>query len=174
MNTMTATSSTVSSTMSSGFARNLTLVCAIGSGLVAGVFFAFSTFVMSGLRKIPAPAGITAMQSINRQAPTPLFMLALLGTTGLCVVLAVVSVVRWGSTAATLALIGALLAIVPMVLTAAYHVPHNDALALVDANSPGAAAAWHHFLDGWVPWNHVRTLTSLAGAVLLTLSVRAG
>jgi len=159
--------------MASSSVRTLTLVCAVGSGLVGGVFFAFSTFVMSGLRKIPAPAVISAMQSINRQAPTPLFMLALLGTSAACVALGVVAVVRWGSTAATLAVVGAALGVVPLLLTGAYHVPRYDALALVDPTAAGAAEAWRHYLAGWVPWNHVRTVTSLSAAVLLTASAQA-
>jgi uncharacterized membrane protein len=159
--------------MDSTFVRTLTIIGAVGSGLVAGVFFAFSTFVMSGLRRAPAPAGIAAMQSINRQAPTPAFMLAFLGTTGVCVVLGIVAVTKWGSTAATLALIAAVLALVPVVLTGAYHQPRNLAFEHVDATSPGAVDAWRAYLDGWVPWNHVRTLSSAAAAVLLTVSLRA-
>jgi uncharacterized membrane protein len=170
---MVATVSTMSN-MSSGFPRTLTIVCAVGSGVLAGVFFTFSTFVMSGLRRIPAPDGITAMQSINRQAPTPPLMLLLLGTSAACAVLAVVAVVRWGSTTATLALLGALLAIVPLILTGAYHVPRNNALALVDPTDPQAVDVWQRYLAEWVPWNHVRTFASLAGAVLLTISLRTG
>jgi uncharacterized membrane protein len=156
--------------MTSTFVRSLTISCAVGSGLVGGVFFAFSTFVMSGLRKLPAAGGVSAMQSINRQAPTPLFMLALVGTPVACAVLAVVAIVNWGSAAATLALVGAVLAIVPLVLTGAYHVPRNDALGRVAADDPGAAEAWRRYLAEWVPWNHVRTIASLAGAALLTSS----
>jgi uncharacterized membrane protein len=159
--------------MDSTFVRTLTVIGAVGSGLVAGVFFAFSTFVMSGLRRAPAPAGIAAMQSINRQAPTPAFMLAFLGTTGVCVVLGIVAVTKWGSTAATLALIAALLALVPVVLTGAYHQPRNLAFEHVDPTSPGAVEAWRTYLAGWVPWNHVRTLSSAAAAVLLTVSLRS-
>ena len=58
----------------------LTLVTALGCGLNAGVFFAFSTFVMAGLRRLPAPQAIAAMQSINVTRRTPAFMTALLGT----------------------------------------------------------------------------------------------
>ena len=72
-----------------GLLRSLTLVSALGAGLVAGVFFAFSTFVMKGLDRTPAPGGLTAMQAINRAAPTPLFMLALFGTALTCTVLGV-------------------------------------------------------------------------------------
>jgi uncharacterized membrane protein len=154
--------------------RALTIVCAIGSGLLAGVFFAFSTFVIPALRRISPSTGSAAMQSINRQAPaSPLLMVALVGIATTSVVLGIVAVARWGSAAATLALLGAILAIVPLAVTAAYHVPHNDAFGLLDPSEPGIAGAWRHYLAGWVPWNHLRTVTGLAGAVLLTLSALA-
>ena len=37
-----------------------TFAGAIGSGLIAGVFFAFSTFVMRALSRQPAPAAVAA------------------------------------------------------------------------------------------------------------------
>ncbi len=37
----------------------------LGSALVGGVFFAFSSFVMKALARVPSPEGIAAMQSIN-------------------------------------------------------------------------------------------------------------
>jgi uncharacterized membrane protein len=62
----------------------LTFTAAIGCGLVAGVFFAFSTFVMPALARLQPAQGIAAMQSINITAINPLFMLALLGTAVAC------------------------------------------------------------------------------------------
>jgi hypothetical protein len=38
-----------------------------------GVFFAFSSFVMAALRRLPAAQGIAAMQSIHVTAVTPVF-----------------------------------------------------------------------------------------------------
>ncbi|MGL4966898.1 MAG: hypothetical protein ACRC67_37105 [Inquilinus sp.] len=35
----------------------LVLLSALGSGLVGGIFFAFSTFVMGALARLPAPQG---------------------------------------------------------------------------------------------------------------------
>ncbi len=61
---------------------------ALGCGLLAGVFFAFSAFVMPALRRLPAAQGIAAMQSINRLAVTPALMTALFGTAVACVGLA--------------------------------------------------------------------------------------
>jgi uncharacterized membrane protein len=60
-----------------------------------------------------------------------------------------------------------------VVLTIVYHVPSNDALAVVDPAGAGAAGVWRHYVTGWTAWNHVRTLTSLAAAVILALAVRA-
>ena len=71
-----------------------TVVAALGSGLIAGVFFAFSTFVMKALTQLPAPAGIAAMQSINVAAITPVFMTVLFGPALACVALAVTVAVR--------------------------------------------------------------------------------
>jgi uncharacterized membrane protein len=58
----------------------LTLLSALGSGLIAGVFFAFSTFVMRALGRLPPHEGIAAMQSINIVVINPWFMTAFLGT----------------------------------------------------------------------------------------------
>ena len=54
----------------SGALDVLVLVTALGCGLVAGVFFAFSAFVMDGLARAAPAEGIAAMQWINRRAPT--------------------------------------------------------------------------------------------------------
>ena len=66
----------------------VSLTTAIGCGLVAGVFLAFSGFVMAGLDRLPAAQGVAAMQSINRTAVRPPLMLAMLATAALCVALA--------------------------------------------------------------------------------------
>jgi uncharacterized membrane protein len=69
----------------------LILVCAIGSGLIAGVFFAFSSFVMKALDRIPAAQGIAAMQSINVVVLNPLFLGVFLGAAAGCILLAICS-----------------------------------------------------------------------------------
>jgi uncharacterized membrane protein len=159
--------------MIDGYPRALTLIAAIGAGLGAGVFFAFSTFVMTALRRLPDRQGLAAMQAINKAAPSPLFMTALFGTAAVCVALGISALTRLGERSAVYQLIGSALYIAGVVVTIAYHIPRNDALALVDPSSPGAADAWRHYEMGWTAWNHVRTLTHLAGAVMLTLAFRA-
>ena len=47
------------------------VITALGCGLSAGALFAFSSFVMGALARLPAAQGIAAMQSINARAVTP-------------------------------------------------------------------------------------------------------
>ena len=56
------------------------LAGAIGTALIAGAFFAFSSFVMGALGKLPPAHGIAAMQSINVVVINPWFMSAFIGT----------------------------------------------------------------------------------------------
>ena len=73
----------------------LTLFAALGCGVVAGVFFTFSAFVMRALDRLPAPQAIAAMQAINAAAPTPAFMMVLFGTALACGALIVSSLFTW-------------------------------------------------------------------------------
>jgi uncharacterized membrane protein len=157
--------------MSSGLVRPLTVACAVGAGLVAGVYFAFSTFVMRGLRDVPPATGMAAMQTINRAAPNPLFVFALVGTGAGCVVLGILAGTRWSDPAAPWSLAGAVLYVVSLLITFAIHIPRNDALDLVDPASAGAAERWSAYLAEWVPWNHVRTVASMAGAIAMTVAL---
>src|ERR1700730_6934140 len=112
--------------MIDNYPRALTLVAAIGAALVAGVFFAFSTFVMTALRRLPDSQGMSAMQAINKAAPSPLFMTALFGT-GLCIS----ALTRLDKLGAVYQLVGSVLYIAGVLLTIVYHVPKNDALAVI-------------------------------------------
>jgi uncharacterized membrane protein len=154
----------------------LTLVTAIGCGLIGGVFFAFSSFVMAALGRLPPPQGIAAMQSINVFAITPWFMSALFGTALACIVLAVVAVLHWQEPGAALLLAGgALYVIGAIVVTMAFNVPLNDALAAANPSGPDGAALWARYLTDWTGWNHVRTMASLlASAALIGALLRKG
>jgi len=159
--------------MIDGFFFVLTLIAALGCGLVAGFFFAFSVAVMKSLARLPAAQGMAAMQSINVAVITPLFMLALFGTGLACVALAVSSLFMWDEPFAVYLLIGGILYLVGVILlTIVYHVPRNDALAAAEPNSADAAKLWARYLAEWTTWNHVRTATALAAAAVLTIALR--
>lgn len=154
--------------------RMLILLAAIGAGLSTGVFLAFSTFVMPGIRRLPASQGVAAMQHMNKLAPNPWFMIVLLGPALLSLVFVVYALIKWGEPGALCLLIGSVLYLAGIVLTVGYHVPHNDALALLDPHSANIASKWDDYYKPWMLWNHVRALTGLSAAVLFTLAYRLG
>ncbi len=150
----------------------LTIITALGCGLVAGVFYAFSTFVMKALARLPAAQGIAAMQSINIVVINPLFMAAFMGTAAACVLVAVFSVVRWSGSEDVYSLSGALVYLIgTIIVTIAFNVPRNDALAAADPESADGARLWDGYVTSWTAWNHVRTAAALAAAALLTVAV---
>jgi uncharacterized membrane protein len=157
------------------FARylvSLAFTAAIGCGLIAGVFFAFSTFVMPALARLQPAQGIAAFQSINITVYNPWFMGAFLGTAVACIFLAVTSLLKWQQPGAAYLLVGSLLYLVGTVLvTIAFNVPLNDALAIVDPGSADGASLWSSFLPNWTNWNHVRTVAAIAAAVVFTISL---
>lgn len=151
-----------------------TVAGVVGAGLTAGVFFAFSTFVTSGLRRLPPAQGLAAMQSINVTAVTPAFMTLLAGTAGLSAVLLVRGALRLGDASGRLLVAAALLYLLGAIaVTGVRNVPMNDALALLDPAAPGSAAAWSGYLDRWVTWNHVRTAACALSALAFALAARA-
>lgn len=81
--------------MTEEFPHVLIFMAALGAGLVAGIFFAFSTFVMKALNLLPPAQGIAAMQSINIAVINPWFMTPFFGTAAACVILVVLSLLSW-------------------------------------------------------------------------------
>src|SRR6266540_3612102 len=116
--------------MTNKFLFALTLLSAIGCGLIGGVFFAFSTFVMKALAALSPPQGIAAMKSINTAVLNPMFLGLFLGTAVGCVILGVSSLLTWQKPGAPLLLTGGTLYLLgTFVVTMVCNVPRNDALA---------------------------------------------
>ena len=157
------------------FEQTMTILCAIGAGTAAGAFFTFSTFTIAGLKRLEPTEGAAAMQAINREAPTPAFMLLLFGTGVACLVLMVYAALHFQDPGAKYQMIaGALYLVGVVAMTVGYHVPRNNVLDGVDPNSAEGVAYWAVYLEEWVRMNHVRTIAPLVAAILLTLSLRMG
>ncbi|MDH2381087.1 anthrone oxygenase family protein [Bradyrhizobium sp. CER78] len=147
---------------------------ALGCGLLAGLYFAFSTFVMTALGRIDQAAGISAMNAINVDIVRSLFMPVFLGTTLSCAVLAVLGALRWQEPGAIAMICGGGLYVLGMfVVTAVFNVPLNDQLASMDPASTATAPVWARYLVDWTFWNHVRTIASLAATALLIVAIAA-
>jgi len=161
--------------MSSSIVTALLWTAALGSGLIAGIYFAFSAFIMQAFGKIDAPQSIVAMNSINETIQRSLFMPLFFGTSIISVFLVVVAFAYWGEAGAELTLIaGAVYFVGMFVCTVVFNVPLNNSLARLDPNSDDAVQIWSRYLKTWTSWNHLRTVSSLITCVLCIwlLSIR--
>ena len=114
---------------------------AIGCGLLAGLYFSFSTFIMTALGRIGQTAGITAMNAINVSIVQSLFMPFFLGTTTASAALAAIALFRWGEPGAMAMVAAGVLYVLGMfIVTMIFNVPLNNALAAVDPASSEAVS----------------------------------
>jgi uncharacterized membrane protein len=149
----------------------LTLAAAMGCALIAGVFFAFSSFVMKALVRLPVAQGIAAMQSINVAVINPWFLTVFLGTAAACAAVVVLSLLRWSEPGAVSSFAGGLFYLAGTILvTGVCNVPRNNALEAIAPSGEGAGS-WASYVAGWTAWNHVRTAAALVAAVLLTVAL---
>ena len=149
----------------------LVLVSLLGSGLMAGLFFAFSVAVMPALAAEPAPAAMAAMQRVNVVIVRPVFLVVFMGTALTAAGAAVVALVE-GADHLPWVLAGAGLYLVGSIgLTGSYHVPRNNRLMAADPATAGGAATWETYLREWTRWNHVRVLGCLLASAAFAVAL---
>jgi len=151
----------------------LTVASSVFAGLIGGVFFAFSVFVMRALAQLPPEQGVAAMQRINVTVITPLFLGIFLGTVPLLAVATYVAYRNGASAAVTAWLFAALVVytVGSVGTTMALNVPRNNRLAGMAATSSEATHYWPVYVKEWLLWNHVRTLASLLAAACCIVAV---
>ncbi|NWL77019.1 hypothetical protein DM872_09160 [Pseudomonas taiwanensis] len=150
----------------------LAFLTSIACGLMGGLFFAFSNFVMRALELIAPEAGIATMQAINRTVLNRIFLSTFLGTTAACALLMLYAFLHWEVSGTFFLLIGSLLYLVGNVgVTLVCNVPRNNALARLDAGSLESLVYWRIYLEQWTRWNHVRTGAALGASMLLMIGL---
>lgn len=171
---------------------------AIGCGMMAGLYFAFSTFVMKALSRMPAAAGAMAMQSINRVILRSPFMPLFFVTTAISIALVAAVFYVWSTdvawtafgpamfaaptvwSAADMSVAGSVVAaglvyFVGMFLcTGLFNVPLNVELDAVDPASREGALVWRDYVRQWTWWNHIRALSSGLACLLFIYAISAG
>ena len=158
--------------MSPRLLSGLSIGASLGCGLVAGVCYAFSSFVMPALQRLPAAQGVAAMQAINVAALQRGLLAPFLGTALACLVVALSSLVGAARTGGPLRLAAcALYLLGTLGVTAACNVPRNDALARLPPESAEAALYWPHYVAEWSRWNHLRAAAALAAAASFLLAL---
>jgi uncharacterized membrane protein len=142
----------------------LTVGALLGSALMAGLFFAFGTAVMSSLQRLPAGQGAAAMNLINVRIQNPLFLLVFCGTALICLALPVLAFVQdtpgkaWIVAGCVLYLAGVI------VLSFAVNIPLNDGLA-------AGTTDWTTYLTRWNPANNVRAVAGALSVVAFAVAL---
>jgi uncharacterized membrane protein len=147
----------------------LAFFAALGSGLMAGVFFAFSVFVMRAPGRLPEKQGIEAMQGINA---------AVLQS---CVLFGIfrdrcrIHHLR-NHFASHLAGAAGIVAARRQPLLPSRRFLGDDAMQRFAQQCLGkrsesreGSRLWARYLSRWTAWNHVRTILSLAATAAFIL-----
>jgi uncharacterized membrane protein len=152
-----------------------TFLAALGSGLVAGVFFAFAAFVLAALARLPAASGIAAMQAITVAIKSRLFLIVFFGTAALTGVLGLAAPLKWSEPGSGWLLLGALLFLNgPFGVTLLKNLPLNNKLAAMKPDSAEGARFWEEFRAVWGLWNHVRWIGALGAAAAFVMAMVDG
>ncbi|MEU4692493.1 anthrone oxygenase family protein [Actinoplanes sp. NPDC023714] len=140
------------------------LIAVVLLGLMAGLFYAYAGSVMPGLRRAEDRTVVDAMQRINIAIQNPLFLVIFLGA----LVAGVVAMFLYRDEPAVgwPLLIAVLLYAATLLITFTRSIPLNNRLAAGDLSD--AREIREFFLEPWIRWNTVRTLTS-TGAFLASV-----
>ena len=142
------------------------------TGLMAGIYFAFSIFVMKALNELPALHAAQAMNKINDTIVNTLFLPIFFGSTLWSAGVIVWALTDWQNQRSILMVIAAALYIIGMfVVTAFGNVPLNNRLKACEQNDHHLAEYWKKYLQDWIRLNHIRTLSCSATCLLFSLSI---
>lgn len=146
--------------------RVVSWLTSAAGAITGGSLFAFSTLVMPALNKIPKSEAIDAMNAINDVAPKSLFIVPLISSAIGSVVVGGCAITQSPVPNRRLLIAGAAAGVAGFLVTMAYHVPHNDALARA-----GASADWTSYAVPWNAWNHVRMVLALASSAAIAVGL---
>lgn len=139
----------------------LIIAALLGSSIIGGGLFVFSSFIMQSLSRLAPADGIAAMQSINIVVINRSFIGTFLATAALSVVILLVPF-DGGPVANSLANIGAGAYLVgTFLVTVRGNVPLNNHLAAISADDESSVAVWEDYLVRWTRLNTLRTACAL-------------
>ena len=152
---------------------SIVVMAITGAGLITGLLFAFSNFVMRALADLPNDKGMFAMQRVNEKIQNPLFLILFLGILILCALIAFYSARQLAMPGSLLLFAGALSYLVgPFGITVLFNVPLNNKLAAADRSD--ADQVWPAYQKQWQRWNHARTYIGVVSVFLLAAGLGAG
>ncbi|MDJ0917542.1 MAG: DUF1772 domain-containing protein [Woeseiaceae bacterium] len=150
--------------------QGLIIAALLGSAIIGGGLFVFSSFIMKSLSRLGPAEGIAAMQSINVVVINLSFIGTFFATAILSVVILLLPI--GGSYANLLANTGAVLYLVgTFLVTVRGNVPLNNQLAAVSADDEASVAVWENYLVKWTRLNTLRTACGLLAVVSFAIAL---
>ncbi len=141
------------------------------TGIMAGIYFAFSVFIMKSLGGLPPLQAARAMNKINDVIINTLFLPVFFGSTLWYAGLLLWSFADWQQGVSGLVTAAALVYILGMFgVTAFGNVPLNNRLKASARDDATLVHYWNQYLLQWTQLNHLRTLSCIVACALLTLS----
>ena len=145
------------------------------TGIVAGLFFAWTISVMNGLAKLPDKEFILSMQYMNREIQNPIFFIFFFGTAILLPICAFISYRGSLNSSFWLIFIPMLLYLIGvMMVTIFKNVPLNnmlDSFVLDSSTLEQIDVVRRKFEAPWNRWNLVRTISGMLSFALLLLGM---
>ncbi len=147
------------------------LAAGLSSALVAGVFQAFSDFVMPGLIRSEPKGGIESMQHINRTVFRSVFLTTFLVLVPVLLVFSAFAWFQMDGIARVLIITGTAVYVLSVFgVTVAGNVPMNERLDKMACTSTEASAYWQTYGKVWTNWNHVRMIGSVITAICFLMA----
>lgn len=141
------------------------------TGIMAGVYFAFSVFIMQSLSELPSLQAAQVMNKINDVIVNTLFLPVFFGSTLWYGGLVVWSLADWQFERSILVITAAMIYILGMfVVTAFGNVPLNNRLKSSAEDDSRLIRFWDEYLRRWTRLNHLRMLSCIAACAVLTIA----
>lgn len=142
------------------------------TGLMAGIYFAFSAFIMKSLNQLPDLQAAQAMNKINDVIVNTIFLPVFFGSTLWYAGLIVWVVADWQGSHSGLFVLAALIYIVGMFFVTAFgNVPLNNKLKEMARSDYSLVVYWDEYQSTWTQLNHIRSLSCIASCAVLTIGL---
>jgi uncharacterized membrane protein len=149
------------------------IVLAVLTGVMAGIYFTFSVFLIKAMNELPALQAAQAMNKINDVIVNTLFLPIFFGSTLWYAGLVISAFADWQGQSSVLQIIAAAVYVVGMfVVTAFGNVPLNNRLKELENDDENLATYWHKYQGTWIRLNHIRTISCILALVILTIPIQ--
>lgn len=137
------------------------LICSLAilsRGIVSGIFFAFSDFIMKSLASISETGAINAMTEINRRVYRSIFIIGIWAVALLGALLIYAGAFHTEPAVSIWLIAGGSIYIIGVVAASfLFNIPMNHKLESLGSNDPKSSNYWKHYLTTWTRWNHIRS-----------------